>query len=275
MNVSGTPQKNWLYKESDLTDPVEYLPGLLIINMSNSTIQGKVSFVNHDKEYIIIEYEQNGKKKTVNGNVDEKTQLKWKAEKRIRRKHLFHIGDTVSFRVELSGRGDRMTATDIQYLYNTGLDMLINKAKTENNFTGYLKIVDDNYFVKEIGTYIFIPVPFSPWQIKPTEQELNEAVTFSLENTENKEKVTAALYNKKFIPAYYKALQSAKNKIPIEAEVFKVTPHGIYLHIYGDRIQAKLPVAGELSLTVKPGDKISVIITYLGPSRIVVEQVKP
>ncbi len=247
--------------------------GSSIIIMSNSTIHGKVSFVNHDKEYIIIEYEQNGKKKTVNGNVDEKTQLQWKAEKRIRRKHLFHIGDTVSFRVMLSGRGDRMTATDIKYLYNTGLDILINKAKTENNFTGYLKIVDDNYFVKEIGTYIFIPVPFSPWQIKPTEQELNETVTFSLENTENKEKVTAELYNKKFIPAYYKAQQSCKNKTPVEAAVFKVTQHGIYLHIFGDNIQAKLPVAGDQPVTVKPGDKISVIIRYLGHSRIVVEQV--
>ena len=64
--------------------------------MSNAIITGHVSFVNHDKKYIIIEYEVNGKKKVVNGSVDEKSLIK---------KHVFHIGDAVSFMVGLSGRG--------------------------------------------------------------------------------------------------------------------------------------------------------------------------
>ena len=99
--------------------------------------------------------------------------------KLLKKKHIFHIGDTVSFNVGLSGRGDRMVATNIQFMYNNALDVLINKAKTENNFIGYLKVVDDKYFVKEIDSYLFFPVPLSPWQIKPTEAELNEAVTFA------------------------------------------------------------------------------------------------
>ena len=171
--------------------------------MSNSIINGHISFVNHEKKYIIIEYEQNGKKKVVNGSIDEKT---------VKSKHRFQIGDTVGFKIKLSGRGDRMMAVDIQFLYNTGLDVLLNKARAENNFTGYLKIIDDKYFVKEIETYLFFPVPFSPWQIKPTESELNEAVTFALENPENKEKLTASLYNKKFIPEYYTAVKAYKDR---------------------------------------------------------------
>ena len=110
-------------------------------------------------------------------------------KKLIKKKHLFHIGDTVSFTAGLSDRGDRMTASNIQYLYNTALDVLINKAGTENNFIGYLKVIDDKYFVKEIDSYLFFPVPLSPWQIRPTEAELNEAVTFSLENLDKKEKI--------------------------------------------------------------------------------------
>ncbi|MBK8494582.1 MAG: hypothetical protein IPL50_05785 [Chitinophagaceae bacterium] len=39
---------------------------------------------------------------------------------------------------------------------------------------------DDKYLYKEIDSYLFFPVPLSPWQLKPTETELNEAVTFSL-----------------------------------------------------------------------------------------------
>lgn len=237
--------------------------------MSNETIQGNVSFVNHEKKYILIEYEQNGRKKAVNGSID---------EKEIKRSHRFQIGDTVSFSIKLSGRGDRMMAVNIQYLYNTGLDMLLNKSRSENNFTGYLKVVDDNYFVKEIDTYLFFPIHWSPWQVKPTEQELNEAVTFAIENPEKKDKATASLYNIKFIPEYHSALKSFKTKTPVEAEVYKISPHGIYLHLFGNKIQAKIPIniqpAGNKSEnTIKKGDKIKVIISYLGPLRIVVEQV--
>lgn len=226
--------------------------------MSNTLITGNVTFVNHDKEYIMIEYEQNGKKKVVNGPIDEKA---------VKKKRIFHIGDTVSFNVALSGRGDRMVASNIEYLYNTALDVLINKAKTENNFIGYLKVVDDKYFVKEIESYLFFPVPLSPWQIKPTEAELNEAVTFALENTEKKEKITAKLYNNKYIPEFYTAVKLNKANTAIDATVYKVTPHGIYLNLIEDKIQVKLP----FKEGVQVKDIIPVKIVYLSPFRIIVE----
>ena len=228
--------------------------------MSNTLLTGNVSFVNHEKKYIIIEYEVNGKKKVVNGSVETKL---------LKKKHIFHIGDTVNFTVALSGRGDRMTASDIQFLYNTALDVLINKAKTENNFIGYLKIVDDKYYVKEIDSYLFFPVPLSPWQIKPTEAELNEAVTFALENTEKKEKITAKLYNNKYIPAFYTAVKLNKANTPVDATVYKVTPHGIYLNLIEDKIQVKLPFKED----VQVNDIITVKIVYLSPAKIIAEEV--
>jgi hypothetical protein len=227
--------------------------------MSNTIQQGNVSFVNHEKKYIIIEYEEKGKKKVVNGNVDEKL---------LKKKHAFHIGDTVSFKVGLSGRGDRMVATNIEYLYNTALDVLINKAKTENNFIGYLKVVDDKYFVKEIDSYLFFPLSLSPWQLKPTEAELNEAVTFALENTEKKNKITAKLYNNKYIPEFYTAVKLNKANTPVDAMVYKITPHGIYLNLIEDKIQVKLPFKDG----VKLNDTITVKIVYLSPLKIIVEE---
>src|SRR5690349_19116533 len=113
--------------------------------MSNTILQGKVSFVNHEKKYVMIEYDVNGKKKNINGIVDDKTQEEWIEKKAIKKKHLFHIGDTVNFISKLSDRGDKMVAVNIQYLYNTALDTLLNKAKTVNKFLGYLKEVDGNY----------------------------------------------------------------------------------------------------------------------------------
>lgn len=226
--------------------------------MSNTLLTGNVTFVNHEKKYIIIEYEVNGKKKVVNGSIESKL---------LKKKHIFHIGDTVNFTVGLSGRGDRMTASDIQFLYNTALDVLINKAKTENNFIGYLKVVDDKYYVKEIDSYLFFPVPLSPWQIKPTEAELNEAVTFALENTEKKEKIIAKLYNNKYIPAFYTAVKLNKANTPVETTVYKVTPHGIYLNLINDKIQVKLP----FKEGVQVNDVIPVKIIYLSPLKIIVE----
>jgi hypothetical protein len=240
--------------------------------MSNTIIQGKVSFVNHEKKYVMIEYEVNGKKKTINGMVDDKTQQELIKAGVIKKTHVFHIGDIVNFNAGLSGRGDKMVASNIQYLYNNALDVLINKAKTENNFIGYLKMADDKMYVKEIDSYLFFPVAVSPWQVIPTEKELNEAVTFSLENTDNKEKVTAKLFNNNYIPEFYTAVKLQKSKTPVEAEVYKVSPHGIYLNIVGDKIQAKIPVKKNAAAAeLKPGDKIKVLITYLTPVKIVIE----
>ena len=227
--------------------------------MSNTIQTGRVSFVSHDKNYIIIEYEVTGKKKVVNGSVDKKN---------LKTKHVFQIGDTVSFTVGLSGQGDRMAAANIRFMYNTALDALINKAKTENNFIGYLKVVDGKYFVKEIDSYLFFPLPLSPWQIKPTEAELNEAVTFSLENTDKKHKITARLYNNKYIPEFYSVVKLNKTNSPIEATVYKISPHGIYLNLIGDKVQVKIPFREGVKLK----DTVTVRIVYLSPFKIIAEE---
>ncbi|MFM6926085.1 MAG: hypothetical protein ACKOU7_11330 [Ferruginibacter sp.] len=233
--------------------------------MSHTLHTGNVSFVNHEKKYIIIEYEVNGKKKVVNGKVDEKN---------LKAKHVFHIGDTVSFTVGLSGRGDKMVASDIKFLYNNALDVLINKARTENNFTGYLKIIDNKYYVKESDSYLFFPVIISPLQVKPSDEELNEAVTFALDNLDKKEKITASLFTLKFIPEYYSAERALKKNEPITAEIYKITEYGIYLNVFGERVQAKIPpTAGHLPADLKVGDKINVRIIYFSKTKIVVEPV--
>ena len=153
--------------------------------MSQRT-EGKISFINHDKKYAMIDYEEANKKKTVRADIDDKKQKELKEKKLIKKTHHFMVGDVVSFLVKLSDRGDRMMATSVEFLYNNTLDVLINKSLLTNKFIGYLKMVDDKYFVKEIDSYLFFPVPFSPWQIIPEELDLNEQVFFSLENIERK-----------------------------------------------------------------------------------------
>ena len=236
--------------------------------MSQRT-EGKISFINHDKKYAMIDYEEANKKKTVRADIDDKKQKELKGKKLIKKTHHFMVGDVVSFLVKLSDRGDRMMATSVEFLYNNTLDVLINKSLLTNKFIGYLKMVDDKYFVKEIDSYLFFPVPFSPWQIIPEELDLNEQVFFSLENIERKEKIFASLFNNKYIPEFEQAVKLFKTKTALSAEVFKVSPHSIYLNVIGNKIQAKIDFEEGLHV----GDKIEVLISYLGKNKIAVVKV--
>src|ERR1700712_2240669 len=144
--------------------------------MDENILEGKITFVHHDKHYVTIDYTHKGKKKSINGKVDEARQLKLIEDKLIKKIHQFHEGDEVYFTLELSGRGDKMVAEQIRYRFNNTLGNLVNRARTNNQFTGYLKMVEDKYFVKETGSYHFFPLILSPWQLPPDTAKLNEPV---------------------------------------------------------------------------------------------------
>lgn len=241
--------------------------------MDEKTIMGKISFINHDKDYATIEYEVNGKKKTISGNISEKEQEKLRKEKIIRRIHQFHVGDEVSFMIALSAKGDKMVADCLQFHFNNSLDNLINKSHIENRFVGYLKKVEEDYFVKETGSYIFFPLVLSPWEKKPKEDNLNEPVFFKLENTDKPDKATATLFKSDYIPEYLYAMQCFKKKTVLEAIVYKVTPHGIFVNVVDKKIQAKITVDKTAALTTQIGDVLKVVISYLGTSKIIVQKV--
>lgn len=241
--------------------------------MGKSEILGKVAFINHEKKYAMIEYEVNGKKKTVRGSIDIRLQKDLKEKKLIKKAHHFMIGDMVSFNLKLADKSDKMVAVNIEYLYNNALDMIINKATTDNNLKGYLKVADDKFFVKEMESYVFFPVHISPWQVLPAMDELNEPVQFSLDHPEKKDKAIAILSKVKYIPEYNTAIKFFKDKTIIDAEVYKVTEHGIYLNIVTDKVRAKLAPEQKGLQEFKPGDIIPVRINFLSHKKIAVEKV--
>lgn len=240
------------------------------------TTTGTISFINPHKKYAMIDYEVNGKKKSIKGNIDEKIQEEQKAKGLIKKIHQYNTGDVVRFKIKKAGRGDLMIAYELEFLYNNNRSDIINKAKKENRFIGYLKKTDDGFFIKEIDSYQFFPIQFSPWQIIPGEADMNEAKSFFLENLEKPEKTTAALFNNHFIPEFHTAVKYFKAKTIIEACIKKITPHGIYLDVINDKIHAKLnPAALNVTdvQTMQIGNMIKVIISYLNKNRIVVEVV--
>ena len=239
--------------------------------MDQPILEGKISFVHHNKEYVTIDYTHNGKKKSINGKVDDARQQAMVNEKIIKKPHKFLQGDEVQFIIQKSARGDKMVAEKIQYRFNNALGNLINKTKTDNRFAGYLKLVEEEYFVKETGSYLFFPLQLSPWEIKPNPEKLNEPVFFSLENTDKPEKVKASLVQHRYIPEYLKAQQHFNNKTPVDAVINKITPFGIYVNVMGEKIQAKLAIDTTVPAPAyQVGQQIKIMITFLSPAKIVI-----
>lgn len=123
--------------------------------------KGKISFINFEKYFATIDYLNGTKQKSVNF----KTDLTDTGKK----PHQYKLGDAVSFELRLSDRGDKMTAFNVKYLHNEAINLLIQKSVKENRFSGYLKRVDDTYFVKEWESYILFPLQLSPWEKPPVE----------------------------------------------------------------------------------------------------------
>ncbi|MEO6584306.1 MAG: hypothetical protein ABIO05_08265 [Ferruginibacter sp.] len=240
------------------------------------TTTGTISFINPHKKYALIDYEVNGKKKSIKGSTDEKLQEELKTKGLVKKIHQYNTGDVVRFKIKKAGRGDLMIAYELEFLYNNSRSDLINKAKKENRLTGYLKQTDDGFFIKEIDSYQFFPIQFSPWQIIPGEDKLNEPVSFFLENLDKPEKITASLFDNSFIPEFHTAVKYFKAKTTIEATITKISPHGIYLDVINNKIHAKInpaDISPEIMKDLAPGNKINVIITYLNKNRIVVDPV--
>lgn len=240
--------------------------------MSKSETLGKIAFINHEKNYAMIEYDQAGKKKTVKGSLDASPESAAKSYK----KHNYLIGDIVSFKLKATQKGQRMMAADITFLYNNALDVLITKAQEKNHFTGYLKFADNKYFIKEIESYIFFPVEVSAWQIMPEVDEMEDPVDFTLQNLERKEKISASLLNNNYIPEFKQAIKHFKSKKPVEATVTKISHHSIYLNLLGDKIKSKISFSknkevATLAENLEPGNVIPVIITHIGKDRVVVD----
>ena len=246
--------------------------------MSDKSISGKITFIHHEKNRAVIEYIDNGKKKTIQADISTKEQQRLKEQKIIKKTHRFLMGDHVTFIIKKTGaNGSQQYASNLQYQYNTSLEILINKASTENKFLGYIKITDDDYFIKEIDSYLFFPLTVSPYEIAPTEKETTDPVFFKFENIEKPDKITASLYNHNYIPEFLAAIQHFKKQTIIEATVHKITPFGIHLNLIGDQLQAKLEIDESLAKqisekSIQVNTVIPVKITHLSPSKIVVEK---
>ena len=245
--------------------------------MSEKYFRGKIVFINNDKEKATIEYTNNNKVKTISAIVNEKQQEKYIQKNLIKKPHRFLVGDHVKFVIKKSS-ANVFFADHIQYEYNHALEVLINKAKIQNKFLGYVKVVDEKYFIKEIDSYLFFPLTVSKYEHAPVTNENEKPVSFKLINVEKPEKLSAELYNHNYLEGFLIAIKQHKKEESIEAVVTKITPYGVFVSLTESKLDCKLNVNDVLSdklksEVIKIGSLLSVKIIHLTTDRIIIEYV--
>lgn len=242
--------------------------------MSEKFFRGKITFINNDKHKATIEYVIQNKIKSIQAIIDDKQQEKYVQLKLIKKPHRFLVGDNVKFIIKKSAN-NVFFADHVVYEYNNALEVIIEKASVLNKFSGYIKIVEDKYFIKEIESYLFFPLLISKFEIAPTIEETEHVITFKLINIDRPDKITAELYNHTYTPGFKIAVKQSKKEDTIEAMVSKITPYGIFVTLSESNIESKIPITEEIKKKLGKeeiiiGTKLSVKISHLTPERIIV-----
>ena len=233
--------------------------------MSTDTIyRGKISYINPEKHFGTIDYLHGTKEKSVNFKTTESDSGK--------KPHQFRVGDVVNFQLRLSDRGDKMTAHKIKFQHNDAINLFIQRASYENRFTGYLKKVEDQLYIKEVDSYIFFPLQLSPWEHPPVESAENQLIAFSLLNLDRPNAIVATLFSHVYIPQYKSAEVHFENKMPIKGVVSRVSPYAIYIDLFAGAMQGKLPLTENSETPPEVGSEIEVIIEFLSPFKLALKK---
>jgi len=152
-------------------------------------------------------------------------------------KHIYK-GDKVSF--EFNPLIDQETgAKEISFLQNASLDGL--KSDFENGITlkGFLKKIDDKYYVKDKDTYIFIRLIVASYEINIAEvyeDNLNKLIDYKIFTFTSKNKIRAININRQFLPECKLLVEGNQT----EGQVVATVKGGYQIRIY-DNILGFLP----------------------------------
>jgi ribosomal protein S1 len=246
--------------------------------MSEKYFRGKIISINNDKKKVTIEYISNNKNKTIQAIIDDKQQEKYIQLKLIKKTHRFLVGDHVKFVIKKSSQ-NVFFADHVLYEYNNSLEVLIQKATIENKFLGYVKKVDEDYFIKEIDSYLFFPLRISKFEFPPVVSESPKAISFKMINIEKPEKIMAELYNHHYTEGFLVAVKQHKSQQIIEAIIKKITPYGIFVSLSESGLESKIAINEKINKKIEDTNLgvdsiIKVKITHITSDRIVTDWVE-
>ena len=196
---------------------------------------GKVSYFNINKHYGFIACGDTSYYFFVDVEkirTENRALRKQKIKPEIKRE--YSVGDEVNFKLKLNHRNN-IEAYDIEYLENTQRKLLIDEAEEKGVLSGYLKKIENKFFVKHVTTYILIPVTITRYEVDTEliyENRINQIVQFQLQITK-KDKLKASLIDKKFDPNWEKLEKIFKRKEIVSGCIIDKYQWGLIVDVLG------------------------------------------
>lgn len=166
-------------------------------------------------------------------------------------------GDKVNFDLETNS-DNRKEAKNISFIQNANLDSL--KLDYENNtiLKGFLKKIDDKYYVKDKETYVLIQLIVVNYEInidEVYEKNLNKMIDYKIISISNNNKIRAININRQFSPESNFKIEGIKT----EGVVVATIKYGYQIKIY-DNILGFLPntLVIKSKVVLEVGDLIKV-----------------
>ncbi|MDR3246368.1 MAG: S1 RNA-binding domain-containing protein [Prevotellaceae bacterium] len=162
----------------------------------------------------------------------------------------FFENDEVNFKIRtLNGK---IEVYEVEYLGNTKKEQIITESEENHILYGYLKQIEDKFFVKHISTYVFIPLKISEFEIDIDSvytQRLNQLVQFKLEQVKNIDKLSAILVDRKFNANWIEIKEAFDTQETVTGYVKEKIKKGMIVEIKG--FDAFLPIS---QIGIKPID---------------------
>lgn len=172
-------------------------------------------------------------------------------------------GDKVSF--EYNPVVDKENgAKEISFLKNASLDGLKSDFENGIYLKGFLKKIDDNYYVKDKDTHIFIRLVIASYEInlkEVYEDNLNKLIDYKIFTFTSKNKIRAINLNRQFLPNSNLLVEGNKT----EGQVVSTVKAGYQIRIY-DNILGFLPnsLAIKNKTILNEGDIVNVTCIKAG-----------
>jgi ribosomal protein S1 len=144
------------------------------------------------------------------------------------------------------------------------LDGLKNDFENGNSLKGFLKKIDDKYYVKDRDTYIFIRLIIASYEInlkEVYEDNLNELIDYRIFTFTSKNKIRAINLNRQFLPDCKLLVEGNKT----EGQVVSAVKGGYQIRIY-DNILGFLPnsLAIKSKIILNEGEMVNVTCIKAG-----------
>ena len=177
-------------------------------------------------------------------------------------KHL-NVGDRVKF-MEVTCENDRKEAREVTFVGNPDIEWIIKKTDELAIHTGFLKHVNDHYFVQDVETQAIIQIIISHHEInikENYEHKINHRIYYNLHENIDGKGFYATSYYRTFHPDSHKLL----NREIIRGNVFKEVNEGYLIRIFNN-MHGLLPYSSsdKAGRVLSIGDKVNVICIKSG-----------